>query len=140
MKYGWLILAAVGILLLAGGTAMGGTNAAARIADAIAYAEGFYVSDSRPQRNNNPGDLTRALGYPSLGMDGIYVIFQTVQDGWNALRKQVQMMLDNTSTVYNSSMTIYEVAQRYTVTDQLAWATNVAQRLGVNTNTKISEV
>ena len=28
-----------------------------KIADAIAFAEGYFVSGSRPRRNNNPGDL-----------------------------------------------------------------------------------
>jgi hypothetical protein len=32
-----------------------------KIADAIAFAEGFYVPGSRPCRNNNPGDLERDL-------------------------------------------------------------------------------
>ena len=40
-----------------------GMNAAviSKIADAIAFAEGYFVSGSRPHRNNNPGDLERDL-------------------------------------------------------------------------------
>lgn len=111
-----------------------------RLADGIAFAEGFYVSGSRPRRNNNPGDLTKTLGFPSSGFDGMYVIFQTLDIGWQALRKQVSMMLDGSSSIYNPNMTVWEMAQRYTTTDQVAWANNVAAKLGVDIHTKISEV
>lgn len=141
---GWILLVFGLIALGGGGYAVGSVNAfydrVNRLADAIAFAEGFYVSGSRPNRNNNPGDLTKTLGFPSSGFDGMYVVFQTLADGWSALRKQVSMMLDGSSSIYNPNMTIWEMAQRYTTTDQVPWATNVAAKLGVDINTKISEV
>jgi hypothetical protein len=144
MKISWLIIAAVLVLAL-GGTALAATDSdigsrIARIAEAIAYAEGFYVNGSRPQRNNNPGDLTKALGFSMIGYDGMYVIFSTIDDGWNALRKLVMLMLTNRSAIYHSQMTILDVARRYTTTQQDEWAQNVASRLGVTIDTKISEV
>ena len=145
MKNPWLWVIVALVVLSSGGYAMGNPadayfNRVNRIAEAIAYAEGFYVDGSRPQRNNNPGDLTKALGFASIGWDSIYVVFKTVEDGWAALRKQVQLMLTNQSSVYNSNMTILDVARRYTTTQQNEWAANVASHLGVPMTTKISEV
>lgn len=141
MKISWLVIGAV-LLLALGGTAFAVSTDGRipRIAEAIAYAEGFYVDGSRPRRNNNPGDLTRSLGFSTMGLDGIYIIFSTLQDGWNALYKQVELILTNRSGVYTSEMTILDVAQRYTTTQPVEWAQNVAVRLGVTVDTKISEV
>ena len=142
MKTSLVVLAVLAIFAL-GGTAfatMGADSRIERIAEAIAYAEGFYVNGSRPQRNNNPGDLTAPLGFSFIGHDGIYVIFSTIADGWNALYKQVELILTNRSGIYSSSMTILDIARRYTTTAQNEWANNVASRLGVTVDTVISEV
>jgi predicted PurR-regulated permease PerM len=112
----------------------------AALADAIAYAEGFYVTGSRPARNNNPGDLTVDLTGAGIGWDGTFVIYRTIADGWNALTKQVQMMIDGTSAYYNPSMTIQEIANKYTATQSFAWASNVASKLGVSVNTTLNEL
>jgi prolyl-tRNA editing enzyme YbaK/EbsC (Cys-tRNA(Pro) deacylase) len=48
------------------------------------------------------------------------------------------MILTDTSNIYNSDMTISDVAERYTATDQTAWALNVANKLGVSPDTKVS--
>ena len=111
----------------------------ARIADAIAFAEGFYAPGSRPRRNNNPGDLERDVTGKAAGMDGSYVIYATVQDGWDALKHQVSLMFEG-SHIYNSSMTIAQVAVHYTATQSGVWAANVAARLGVNVATRLNEI
>jgi len=139
----WLLLFVAFFILAGGGLAMASGNISVQIdklADAIAFAEGFYVAGSRPQRNNNPGDLTLSLGFPTTGMDDIYVIFATIEAGWAALKKQVELMLTNQSRIYTSNMTIFEVAQHYTTTDVSTWAANVAARLGVSPFSKISEI
>jgi hypothetical protein len=113
------------------------TNA---FATAIAYAEGFYVNGSRPQRNHNPGDLTIDTNGMATGRDGPFVVYGNVEDGWDALRQQVKLILTNTSHVYNTDMTIQDVANKYTATDQSAWALNVANKLGVSPDTKVSAI
>lgn len=107
-------------------------------ANAIAVAEGYFVSGSRAQRNNNPGNLTVDTTGKSIGRDGMFIIYGSAADGWDALKKQVSLILTNASQIYNSNMTVYEIAQRYTTTEQLAWATNVARSLGISPDTKIS--
>jgi len=110
------------------------------MADAIAYAEGFYVTGSRPQRDNNPGDMTKDLIGRAVGMDGAFVVYANAQDGWDNLKQQISLIFNDASQIYNSDMTIYQIAQKYTTTDQLAWAQNVASRLGVSLDTKISDL
>lgn len=133
----WVILGALGLVVL---SMTGSTSRVNRIAQAIAIAEGFNVSGSRAARNNNPGNLTYAFGFPVSGYDGMFPIFQTLDDGWAALHTQIQMMLDGTSALYRPDMTILEVARIYTTTEQEFWAANVAGALGVNVNTPISAV
>ena len=82
-----------------------------KIAHAIAMAEGFFVSGSRSKRNNNPGDITADITGTATGSDGMFMVYGSASDGWNALYKQVQEMLDGTSSYYDPSMTISEIAQ-----------------------------
>jgi len=97
------------------------------------------VSGSRPRRNNNPGDLERDITGKGAGWDGPYVIYPTSQDGREALEHQVRLMFGG-SRIYKPSMTIAEVARRYTATDPAAWAQNVAGRLGVTVDTRLDEI
>ena len=110
-----------------------------KIADAIAFAEGYFVSGSRPHRNNNPGDLERDLTGKGVGWDGPYVVYGTIQDGREALEHQVRLMFAG-SRIYRPSMTIAEVARHYTATQPEVWARNVAARLGVGVETRLEGI
>lgn len=110
----------------------------ARIADAIAFAEGYYVAGSRPSRNNNPGDLERDLTGKGIGTDGPYIIYAAARDGWDALEYQVRLMFSG-SHIYKPAMTIAEVAQHYTATQESDWARAVAARLGVTVETRLGD-
>lgn len=109
------------------------------LAQAIATAEGFYVLGSIPQQANNPGDL-KVPGWtgPTLGT-GI-AIFQSVDDGWNALKKQLYLILTGQSAYYNLDMTITQMAATWTATQPDAWAQNVAAGLGVDPSTPLWSV
>jgi hypothetical protein len=110
-----------------------------RIADAIAFAEGYFKEGSRPRRLNNPGDLEKDLTGKAAGYDGPYVIYRTPEDGREALELQVRLMFSG-SRIYRPSMTIREVAQSYTSTQASAWAVNVALHLGVTVETRLDEI
>jgi hypothetical protein len=110
-----------------------------KIADAIAFAEGYFVSGSRPRRNNNPGDLERDLTGKAAGWDGPYVIYRTPEDGREALEHLVRLMFSG-SHIYKPSMTIAEIARHYTSTDPEIWARNVASHLGVSAGTQLDEI
>lgn len=111
-----------------------------KIAEAIAFAEGFYVSGSRPARNHNPGDMTADLIGKSVGMDGPFVVYASDDDGWANLYKQVNLWIDGGSSHATADSSISDISQFYTATDQTAWATNVANHLGVSLDTPIGEI
>ncbi len=56
---------------------------------AVAREEGFYAVGSRPQRNNNPGDIEYgrfALAHGATGSDGRFARFASAEDGFQAMR------------------------------------------------------
>lgn len=115
------------------------TEAVQLFAEAIATAEGYYVNGSRPQRNNNPGDLMVDTTGTGIGKDSAgFVKYATATDGWDALRKQVNLIFTDASQYYNSGMTVRQIAEKYTTTDQLAWAQNVARVLGISIDEPVS--
>ena len=135
----WVILLLV--LLSSGGFAVVSNRdmIIRKIAQAIAYAEGFHVPGSVPNRLNNPGDLTVDLTGKGIGKEGMYIRYATAADGWEALEKQVRLMFGG-SRIYHAGMSLFDVSRRYTTTEQDAWARNVASHLNVSVNTKLSEI
>lgn len=57
------------------------------LAEAIARFEGFFKKNSLAKRNNNPGNL-RSWG--RVRTVGGFAVFDTVEDGWAALKIQIQ--------------------------------------------------
>ena len=102
-------------------------------ANAIGLAEGFFVSGSRPQRNNNPGDLISGVPPASnytTNSDGTYAIFDNVSDGWQALEDQLDAIRRGSSNYYSTTMTFNQMAQSYSPSGWQAWAKNVSSALG----------
>ena len=119
----------------------------ARIAEAVAIAEGYYApgdhdGHSLPYRLNNPGGLKKpALGagdLPTWKETGL-VVFPTADMGWAALRHQVRGMLTGTSRIYDLSDTLLHVARKYADGD-LNWGINVATELGVTPATTVADL
>jgi len=112
--------------------------------EGIALAEGFYVAGSRAARNHNPGNMTLDLIGKKIGMDGMFVVYANDADGWANLRRQVEKILTDASGIYDSQMTLREIGQKYASTsppdEQLAWAINVASRLGIDIDTPVSSL
>lgn len=111
-----------------------------QVAKAIAYAEGFYVQGSAPQRAHNPGAL-KVPGWKgaTTGTEGISV-FASDAEGWQALYRQLALIVSGASGIYSLNMSIGDMAKRWTATDQSAWANNVSSELGVSTSTRLTEV
>jgi hypothetical protein len=110
------------------------------LAEAIARAEGFYVKESRPARNHNPGDMTADLIGKSIGKDGSFVQYANDNDGWLNLYAQINAWLNGTSKHATAESTIDHIASFYTATEQDIWARNVANYLGVETSTAIGDL
>lgn len=56
----------------------------------MAHMEGYYRQNSRPQRNNNPGDLIWSAESAAFGAthgDPRFAVFPDALTGWNALRR-----------------------------------------------------
>ena len=103
------------------------------LAQAIARAEGYYVSGSLPQRRNNPG---------ALKLDGNEITqFATPSEGWAALHRQLEKILNGESAFYTPDMSIRQVAEIWTGGDKPdAWARIVAGELQVDETLSIGAV
>lgn len=112
-----------------------------RIAQAVSLAEGYGVPGSRPNRNNNPGDLKGNYAGIAISSDADgFDIYANAQDGWTALYRQVLLWLTNKSGVAGQDTTIRQLAQKYTTTQQSEWANNVSNALGVSPDTALGDV
>lgn len=108
------------------------TSQVERIARAISIAEGYGLAGAIPTVRNNPGNIRSAAGPIAT--------YETIEAGWNALHRQVRLMLAGTSSFYSPSMTISEIARVYTGEGAyMNWARNVARILGVSTDTPFGE-
>jgi hypothetical protein len=108
----------------------------AKLATAIAKAEGFFVSGSLPARLNNPGDLE--VGDVGYGVLNGKTRFKNPDAGWMALRHECDLILSSLSRAgYKVSDTFLEFAARWTGNDNAAqWAQAVTQDVGLRvTNT-----
>lgn len=104
--------------------------AVVKIAEAIAIAEGFFVPDSIPNRYNNPGDIEEA---------GTKVNYLTIQDGWNALYRQIEMMIDGRSHIYNPNMQWTTIGKLYTGEQTyMNWVENVCRILQVSVTSTLA--
>jgi len=106
------------------------------LAAAIAHAEGYYLPLSRPNRNNNPGDITDTgvgeVGKDSGGLD----IFPDSNTGWNALYHKLSNIMNGGSNTYSPIMSITNFAYTWTGGDIINgngatanWASTVASKL-----------
>lgn len=109
-----------------------------RFAQAIARQEGFYVTGAVPQLANNPGDL-KVPGMPTLPGTSI-TKFSSVAAGWDALYRQLYLILTGRSTYYDLGMSIDEMSRIWTATEAAAWSRNVSSFLGVPSSTPLYEV
>lgn len=69
----------------------------ARVSIGISEMEGWNVVGSRCRRNNNPGNLRSWKGVP---VEGGYAKFPTPAEGWDALRRQVEVNIGRGLTLY----------------------------------------
>ncbi len=106
--------------------------------EAIAREEGFGVAGSRPQRNNNPGDLEwhgwQQLYGGTQANDSRFTYFDTVAHGFEALRHLFTFSLYFGKTL-QEAFTIYAPPAENQTNVYLA---NVCQWTGLSPNTKIT--
>jgi hypothetical protein len=113
-----------------------------QFAQAIARAEGFYIVGSLPQRLNNPGDL-KVPGTRTDPASGL-TVFESIEQGWQGLYRQLGLVVSGNSANYRLSMTIRQMGNIYAPAADRnlpgAWAQNVAGYLGVSVDTPLFAV
>lgn len=122
------------------------------LARGIATAEGFYVTGSRPARNNNPGDL-RLAGDQGVDDEG-FGIFSSADyaqalaglasassDGWAALFHECARILAGTALVTPNGLdtTWTDVAMRYDTGGDNNWLPNVANIAGMDSTGTVGD-
>jgi hypothetical protein len=111
------------------------------IAQAIAQKEGFYVSGSIAQRNNNPGNL-RSWGSNPI-VSG-YAKFATIQDGWNALYSQINKNIGRGLTLnefFAGKPGVYPGYSPSSDNNQpIAYAAFVGSQVGIPVDTPLSQI
>ncbi len=111
------------------------------VAHAIAGTEGFYIKGTKPARYHNPGDVRRFQGtkYPGeVRLDRFgYVVFKNDAFGWAALRRNLQRIVDGTSTYYSTDPTFAQIAKSYA--SDKRWGVSVCKILRVNPQATLRE-
>lgn len=111
------------------------------IAQAIATMEGYFKPNSLAARNNNPGNL-RSWG--SAPVVSGYAAFQSPEQGWAALRAQIQRNIDRGLTLrefFGGKPGVYAgYAPSADKNNPEAYAKFVAGRLGVDVDTPLSQI
>lgn len=116
------------------------TTGIKRLAYAISVAEGYWLLGSVPNRARNPGDLKVPGWLGSVtGAENI-PIFDNVEDGWNALYHQLQVIIDGTSHAYDLDMSIRDVGLKWTDSQRTEWAENVAVTLDLPISTPLRAI
>jgi hypothetical protein len=112
-----------------------------KMAKAIMEFEGYFEG-SVSYKNNNPGNIKNVGQFGSdVGTDSQgHAIFPTFQDGYNALIKQLRLIVYGGSTVYNPSMTFYQVFAKYAEGNSRQYAEFVASRLGVPPTARMQDI
>ena len=107
------------------------------LAEAMAIFEGFYLINSRANRNNNPGNLRwspMASGYDAEK----FAIFETKSKGWEALLWDLgKKCKGETSTKLTPNSTVRDLIYTWSATDQKDYTNFVCERLKIKPEFRI---
>jgi hypothetical protein len=114
-------------------------------ADAIAQFEGFNSAGSRPQRNNNPGDLKYAGQPGAIGKDSAgFAVFPDAGTGFQALYTQLQKYVTSYPGDSILDITAHYLGQSTPTSDSqgnaYTYAAYVASALGVDMSTTLGQL
>lgn len=114
------------------------------MAEAHARFEGFYIPGTIPEKLNNPGCLVYVGQAGAVKHTSGFCQFTTKQQGWDALKRQLELNVSGVSTLYNLEMTFYDYINVYASTspehERKNYAEYMASRLGVTPTTKLKEL
>jgi len=111
------------------------------IAQAIATMEGFFKPGTISQRQNNPGNLRSWGNRPVVGG---YAVFDSAQDGWTALNKQITLNIGRGLNLYEFFAGKPGVYGGYSPSadsnDPKGYAVFVASRVGIDPSTPLNTI
>lgn len=108
---------------------------------AIAHAEGYNVAGSNPAVLNNPGDISdgsSVYGFESHSGSSI-TKFPDAPTGWQWLYTKIENAANGLSSVYDPSMSWREIGSVYAPPNAETWASNVANNLGVDSDSSLGD-
>jgi len=113
-----------------------------KLAGCIAKFEGFHITGSLAARNNNPGNMIS-----SPFMEGIvnrFAYFKTAEDGWKALKYQLQLIFNGESEYYKPTDTILQFVSTWANSSPKEeienYAKYIADEFGVGVDTKLNQL
>lgn len=152
MKNGALIFALIAVVAVAiylvlqgdsGGSCTAGLtpggNAGQQQAGVLAFAQAIAVAENVAPAHNNPGALSSLAGGTGTFGAGL-AVFASCADGWNALYRQLNLIISGGSSQYWLDMSVQEMAQVWTATNPTGWARTVANQLGISVDQNIGDV
>lgn len=101
-----------------------------KIAHAIKTFEGWHVG-SKSFRNNNPGNLIYAGQFKAVDDGTGFAHFATYNDGYNALIRQLKLIVSGQSRIYRKDMTFLEIFHIWT-SDPEPVPTNYAKKVAAS--------
>ena len=122
-----------------------GTDPISEWASAIQSFEGWFPG-SRSWRNNNPGNLMYAGQPGATEGDGGFAVFDSVQDGFNALVRQLQVYVTrHPEYTLQQQMALYLGGDPLNPNtapggDPIAYATYIAGRIGATITSTLGEL
>jgi len=105
-----------------------------RLAHLIAKYEGFYVTGSKPQRYNNPGDLRHSPNAQHAGDPDDIGQYKTPELGWEDLEAQLQKYAKRGLTLAQM-IAVYAPGNE---NNTKAYLQFVAKGLGVSVDTPVA--
>lgn len=113
------------------------------LASLIAKREGFGIPGALPTRQNNPGDLMHAPGeiHPANAPNSIGS-FDSIEAGWAALERQLQLFAARRIQPDNHLMTIQDMVYVYappSSNDTADYLNFVCEGLGCGPNTTVAD-
>ena len=115
-----------------------------KFVQAHAVFEGFGKLGNIATAYNNPGCLKWVGQKNSVKGGNGFALFNTVEDGWNALREQVKLNLSGKSSLYDINQDFYSYIYVYASTspdnEKVAYAEYIAKQVGVSPDTKLKDL
>ena len=113
-----------------------------RLAGAMAQVEGFYITGSIAQRNNNPCCMVYSP-YQAGKKDG-FAYFNTDGEGWDATYYQLHLIFDGQSSYYQPTMSLMAFVNTWASTspynERLNYSKFIANRFGASIDTKLNQL